>query len=1109
VVPFLFVCRLIDMIHIQLLGSFRLTVGDEVGAETVVDITVPRVQALLAYLALHRHTPHSRQQLAFLLWPESSEAQAFANLRGEILKLRQLWPQAEEYLDIQRQSLQWRPETAITLDVTEFEQLVTQAERAVQGQQVTQAVAALEQGVALYRGPLLPTCYDDWVRVPREAVDQQVIQALHRLAGLLEIQGDYPHAIQQAQRLLRHDPLQEAAYQQLMRLYSLQGDRVSALRAYHECVAVLARELDVEPSAETQALYAQLMHEGVAQASAVHLPGRSSEPATLVGRQVEWQQLLLAWQRANQGQAQMVVAAGEAGIGKTRLVEAFAAWVRRQGVRVAIAHCYAAEGELAFTPLIELLRAETVLETLPALEEVWLAQVARLLPELAAERPHLIVAEPVADSLQRQRFFEALARAVLGAGRSADARSLLLVVDDLQWADRETLEWLHYLLRYAPQARLLVVGTARSEETLADHPLQGLLRDLRRQQRLVEIELGRLNEAETAALAAQVAGHEVAADVAAALYAQTEGNPLFVVETVRAQQGWGPADERVPSSLPQGIQAVIQARLAQLSPLAQEVAQLAAAVGRAFSVELLARVGSYPEEELLQSLDELWQRRILQEQGVDGYDFSHARLRDVAYSQISPLRRRLLHRRLAEALEQVSPQGVDAVSGLIAAHYELGDLPVQAIHFYQRAARFASNAYAHQEAAEALKKAFALLPAFADAEERRHQELELQLALGGALMQAKGWSHREAQQAYDRALVLCQVAGTDVQRFDAAWGLHEIYLFQAHGPKALEASQICWELAQQTGDPELLLQAHHAFWGVYRWFYLGVYGLQAVMDHAQQGIALYRPEWHRAHVLRFGGHDPGVCAHDMLAEAQCLLGYPDQAVETRRSALRLAGQLDDPFTWCNSLISEARLYTVRGEPIRTLPFLDQVAARLREQEIPMLKAQELTWRGWALGQITPGEEAIALVRQGIALWRQLGIPLDQPEYWIRLAETCIKAGDFDVARQATEEGLAIARATGEENFRSELYRLRGQCLLAAGELEAAQADLQQALATAQAQRAKWLELRAAMDLSQLWADQGRRTEAHALVAGIYGWFTEGFETADLRRAQALLAELAP
>jgi predicted ATPase len=222
-----------------------------------------------------------------------------------------------------------------------------------------------------------------------------------------------------------------------------------------------------------------------------------------VGRQVEWQQVLLAWQQASQGQAQLLALVGEAGIGKTRLAEELAAWVQRQGQRVAMAHCYAAEGELAFTPLIELLRSEPIVRTLPALDEVWLVQVARLLPELVAQRPHLRMPEPGSDSLQRQRFFEALARAVLGEGSS-----LLLVIDDLQWADRETLEWLHYLLRFAPQARLLVVGTVRSEEVMADHPLQPLLLSLRRTQRLVEIHLERLNEAETGALATQVAGPE-------------------------------------------------------------------------------------------------------------------------------------------------------------------------------------------------------------------------------------------------------------------------------------------------------------------------------------------------------------------------------------------------------------------------------------------------------------------------------------------------------------------------------------------------------------------------------------------------------------------------
>ncbi len=306
-----------------------------------------------------------------------------------------------------------------------------------------------------------------------------------------------------------------------MRLRALSGDRAGALRVYHTCATTLQRELGVEPSPATQRAYEQVL-----QVEAGPEPERRMGPSVspLVGRKDEWVQLQTAWRRSARG-PRFALLLGEAGIGKTRLVEELLHWAERQGIECAYARCYAAEGELAYAPVTALLRARP----LPPLDDVWLSEVARLLPEVLSERPGLPEPRPMTERWQRQRLFEALARAALG-----DGQPLLLVIDDLHWCDRETLDWLHYLLRFDPGARLLVVGTCRPEELDEDCPFAKTLPVLHRDVRLTEIKLGPLDGQETATLAANVAGKELEPAAAVNLYRETEGNPLFVVETVRA-----------------------------------------------------------------------------------------------------------------------------------------------------------------------------------------------------------------------------------------------------------------------------------------------------------------------------------------------------------------------------------------------------------------------------------------------------------------------------------------------------------------------------------------------------------------------------------------------
>jgi predicted ATPase len=397
-----------------------------------------------------------------------------------------------------------------------------------------------------------------------------------------------------------------------------------------------------------------------------------------------------------------VLIAGEAGVGKTRLAEELVEWTDRQGISTAVARCYDTEGELAYAPVASWLRGLD----LPPLEPVWRAEIARILPEITADLADASPPGPLTESWQRRRFFEALARAVLGADQP-----LLLVIDALQWCDGETLDWLHYLLRFDARASVLVVGTYRPGEVQEDGVLSSLLHQLRQDEALTEIELSRLSKAETAVLAENVADRGLDSTLIDCLYKETEGNPLFIVETVRA----GLPDEVlespsggfvcVPRPLPSRMKDALLARVEQLSPTARGLAELAATIGREFTFDVLEEATDGGEGALVRGLDELWQHRIVRERDGDAYDFTHDKLREVIYAGLSEARRRMLHRHVARALETVYADDLDPVAARLASHCERAHEHQEAVRYYRRAAEVAEGMQALKEAARYCRRA--------------------------------------------------------------------------------------------------------------------------------------------------------------------------------------------------------------------------------------------------------------------------------------------------------------------------------------------------------------------------------------------------------------------
>lgn len=692
-------------VEINLLGEFVLRTG----AISTSQPWSTRVQALVAYLLLHRAAAQARTQIAFVFWPDTTSQQAFTNLRQLLHHLRRVWPDAEHFLHITPKTIQWRMDAPFTLDVADFEAHLA---RAAQDSAPTARRAALAEAIDLYRGDLFPTCYEEWILPQREQLRTAFGRALEDLILLLEGQTDYPAAIAYAQRLVQHDPLHEVAYRHLMRLHAANHDRAAALRVYHVCATLLERELDAPPHPATQSLYQQLLQDTMTTVAPPPLPPVQPGQARLVGRQAEWRQLQRIWQEVVQGRTHCVLIAGEAGIGKTRLAEELLHWVSQQGVAALSARAYAAEGALAYAPICEWFRSPVIRGGLARLADHWLLEIARLLPEVLTIRPHL--QQPDGGRMaqdasgQRIRLFEALARGVL-----VSAQPILILLDDLQWCDAETLEWLHYFLRFDTQARCLLLVTVRPEDTEPDHPLNHFLGSMRTLDRFYALDLKALAADEAAILANQTAGHPLDAQIVAQLYQISNGNPLFVVEGARAiirpDKGTVERDASILTkgdistfdlnavTLPPKIQSLIQQRLTHLSPGARDLLEVAAVFGRSFPVDLLLAATQQREDALVQGMDELWRRRLVREQGASAYDFSHDYIREVAYATLSPARRRLLHRRVAEGLESYYGLSLDSISGQLGLHLERAGLPAAAIPRYRQAGVHARRLFAYQE----------------------------------------------------------------------------------------------------------------------------------------------------------------------------------------------------------------------------------------------------------------------------------------------------------------------------------------------------------------------------------------------------------------------------
>jgi TOMM system kinase/cyclase fusion protein len=838
----------------------------------------------------------------------------------------------------------------------------------------------------------------------------------------------------------------------------------------------------------------------------------------LVGRDAEVTLLLERWAHSQDGTGQVVLLRGEAGIGKSRLVEMLRERVASEGATRRVFRCSPDHQNSALYPVIDHLQRflhwqrdeapETKFATLERVLQTSRLPLEDIVPLFAAllsvPLPERYPPLTLTPQRQRQKTQEALVAWLL---EEAERQPVLAVWEDLHWADPSTLELLSLMLDQVPTARILTWLTCRPEFpppwATQSQVTQVILHRLGRPQ--VERMLTSLTD-----------GKALPPKVVEQVVAKTDGVPLFVEELVKMILESGLVREGddhyeltgplPPLAIPSTLHDSLMARLDRLST-ARELIQLGAVLGREFAYELLQAVASVDETTLQQGLARLVDAELVYQRGLpprSRYIFKHALIQDTAYQSLLRSTRQQYHQRIAQVLAAQFPEIVETQPELVAHHYTEAGLSVQALGYWQRAGQQANARSAHVEAISHLTKGLEVLKALPDTPERAQQELVLQITLGLALIATKGQAAPEVGRTYSRARELCQ-QGEDVpQLFRVLRGLYSFCVVRAEAQTARKLSEELLALAQHIHDPTYFPAAHFGLGSA--WFSLGEF--VSAREHLEQGIALYDPQQHHAHTVRFGW-DLSVFCQAYTSHVLWLLGYPDQALAMSYKAVALAQKLSHPLSLAVALDYTAMLHQFRREPHTVQERAEAAIALCTEQEFVYYLAWGTTMQGWA--QVVQGQDeaGMAQIRRGLAALRATGAALRLPYYLALLAEACGQTGQAADGLTLLAEALVQAHQTEERWWETELHRLKGELLLSLSADNHAEAEgcFHQALDVARHQQTKSLELRAAMSLARLCQRQGKQVGARQLLAEIYGWFTEGFDTADLQEAKALLEEL--
>jgi DNA-binding winged helix-turn-helix (wHTH) protein/predicted ATPase len=868
-------------------------------------------------------------------------------------------------------------------------------------------------------------------------------------------------------------------------------------------------------------------------------------PEGVVGRDEALARLRNRLEGALQGQRQILFVTGEAGIGKTALVDTFLRSIAADhNIRIGHGQCLAQYGTSeAYLPVLEAIgrlarRDKEAANVLRAQAPMWLLQMPSL------------VSAPDSDRLSREVLGATRERMLREMGDALEAltasRPLVLVLEDLHWSDYSTLDLISYLATQRHAAQLMVIGTYRTMELIVSgHPLQAVKRELLAKKQCEEVPLECLGEGEIDRyLSVRFPENRFPAELAGLIHERTEGNPLFMINTVDYFVNEGLVDERegrwelaveienLEVAVPEGIKQMIEKHLDNLGADEQRILEAASVAGAEFStLSVAAGLDEDPAAVEEQCAELARQRQFIRDCGVEAlpdgktvsrYGFIHALYQNVLYERLPTSRRVQLHRKIGEQDEAIYGERAKEIAAELAMHFERGANPSHAVTYLQQAADNEIRRFAYPEAVGLARRGLELLSMLPDTPDRARQELSLQLTLGVPLIATAGYAAPDVGAVYLRARKLCHDLGETPEISQVLWGLWTFHTLRGELRTAREIAEEFLSLAERLPYHGLAMRGHWAM----EITHLHMAEFPLVIEHFEKALLLYDPERHRDDAYLYA-QNPGVAMRCFAAWALWFLGYPDQAQERMQEALTLARELSEPHGLAHALFFAAILHQLRREDGKAREYANAAIAVSGEHRLVLYQAMATITLGWTLIDGGREKEAIDLIREGLAAHRATGAEVLCPHFLGLLVSALCKAHQFEEALRVLEEALAVANRNGERCYEAELYRLKGELLLLTpaqrfvsqaatvgrastgmqgSHVAEAEVCLKQSIEIAKKQKARSLELRAALSLARLYQSHQQAGEVRTILAPIYSAFTEGFDTPDLRETRELLEE---
>jgi DNA-binding SARP family transcriptional activator/predicted ATPase len=1186
-------------LRIRLLGSIQV----DLNGESVSSLRTSKVQGLLSYLAVEEDRPHRRETLAGIFWPQKSEQRSRANLSQALFTLRSAFDESHAdtpFFHITRESIQFNCDSDYWLDVAVFEAAMkAQYDRPIKDW----AIERLEEATALYQGDFLEgfsiadsPAFEEWSLLQRERLHRLIIEALDRMISFYEKRSAYETALQHAWRQVALEPWREEAHTAVMRLLAVCGRRSEALAQYETCRRILAEELNVAPLQTTTMMYENIrdgrLDEKIigwkrpAEVDLTLPPFLSIEPlhtkisTTFVERDKELTKLGQRLELAIAGQGQVVFVTGEAGSGKTALIQEFARRAQGQYSSLVVATskgtAYTGVGDpyAIFRQILAMLTGDVeerwnagainreevmriygllpfaiqaLVEVAPNLVNTFVAgtpllerssaYVQNYNPE-GVQPAWLIDLEELAASQatstgvfgpHQSAFFEQYGRFL---GVLASRTPLLLVLDDLQWADASSTSLFFHLSRNLTGSRILFVGAYRAEEIKTDlsgkrHPLEPVLNELQRDFGDIFIPMGLTPDRSFVEAFVDSEPNRLSEAFRETLFHMTKGHPLFTIELLRGLQErgdliqddlghWQEGPCLDWETLPPRVEGVIAERIGRLPEAPQRMLQAASVQGESFAAEVVARVQKMDSQQIVAQFSGVVSKehRLVRAQSIkrlepEGqllscYQFHHVLFQKYLYNSLDKVEQAHLHAATGTALEALYQAQTTEVAVQLARHFETAGNFDKAVAYRLEAGNYALHMSANEDAVGHLTRGLELLSTFPETPRRRQQELSLQLSLGAALQATRGYTAPQVRRAYTRARELCKQGGEAQQLLPAIMPLATYSLMRLELQQAIALGKQMLAEAKRAEDALLIALAHLTLG--YILFHTGRF--RSSSEHLNRMIAFYDREQHKsmAYII---GHDLGVASILWDAWPLWFLGFPDQALQRSRESIDLALALKHALSLTVACGMAAVCHVYRREP--------EAAQDLGERTMQLVKEHGTVFYhptanfaiGWALAAQGQIEDGLARMHDCLATWQAMGVHLYRKTVLIFIAEVHARANQIEQGLQVLDEAEKTVSPHSERYYEAELHRIQGELLYKAGHNPSeVEGCYHQAIIVARRQMAKSLELRAMISLSRLWRDQGRRQEAKERLAEVYAWFTEGFDTADLQEAARLLDELA-